>query len=86
LPFRSALNARKIGVYVKNPIINLRNMNFKFQCVGRLTAGTYTVDLERITLIEALGKVSDLNRFTARGDGYLITEKLTGLNQAKPCG
>jgi polysaccharide export outer membrane protein len=39
---------------ILKPIINLRVMNFKVS-VGEVNApGTYTVDSERITLIEAL--------------------------------
>jgi polysaccharide export outer membrane protein len=36
---------QKIGVYVKNPIINLRIMNFKVSVQGVVNSpGTYTVD------------------------------------------
>ena len=45
----------KIGNYIKNPIINLRIMNFKVSVQGEVTLpGTYNVTSERLTLIEAL--------------------------------
>ena len=66
---------QKIGVYIKNPIINLRIMNFKVSVQGEVNApGTYTVDSERITLIEALSKARDLTIYGKRNNILVIRE------------
>jgi polysaccharide export outer membrane protein len=69
----------KIGVYIKNPIVNLRIMNFKVSVQGEVNApGTYTVDSERITLIEALSKARDLTIYGKR-DNILIIREIDGV-------
>lgn len=66
---------QKIGVYIKDPIINLRIMNFKVSVQGEINApGTYTVDSERITLIEALSKAKDLTIYGKRNNILIIRE------------
>lgn len=65
----------KIEVYIKNPIINLRIMNFKVSVQGEVTVpGVYTVDSERITLIEALSKAKDLTIYGMRNNILIIRE------------
>jgi polysaccharide export outer membrane protein len=66
---------QKIGVYIKSPIINLRVMNFKVSVQGEVNApGTYTVDSERVTLIEALSKARDLTIYGKRNNILIIRE------------
>ncbi len=66
---------QKIGVYIKDPIINLRIMNFKVSLQGEVNApGTYSVDSERITLIEALSKAKDLTIYGKRNNILIIRE------------
>lgn len=51
--------------YLKDPIINIRLRNFTVTCLGAVTRpGTYPVDGERITILEALGLAGDM---TIRG-------------------
>ena len=65
----------KIAVFVKNPIINLRIMNFKYSVQGEVTApGTYSIASERITLIEALSKAGDLTIYGKRNSILIIRE------------
>jgi polysaccharide export outer membrane protein len=66
---------QKIAVYIKNPIINLRVMNFKVSVQGEVNSpGTYNVDSERITLIEALSKARDLTIYGKRNNILIIRE------------
>jgi polysaccharide export outer membrane protein len=66
---------QKIGVYIKDPIINLRIVNFKVSLQGEVNApGTYSVDSERITLIEALSKAKDLTIYGKRNNILIIRE------------
>lgn len=70
---------QKIGVYIKNPIINLRITNFKVSLQGEVNApGTYTVASDRITLIEALSMAKDMTIYGKR-DNVLIIRETDGL-------
>jgi polysaccharide export outer membrane protein len=65
----------KISVFIKNPIINLRIMNFKVSVQGEVTVpGTYTIASERITLIEALSMAKDLTIYGKRNNLLIIRE------------
>jgi polysaccharide export outer membrane protein len=69
----------KISVYIKNPIVNLRIMNFKISLQGEVTLpGSYTIASERITLIEALSMAKDLTIYGKR-DNILIIREIDGL-------
>jgi polysaccharide export outer membrane protein len=69
----------KIGVYIKNPIINLRIMNFKVSLQGEINMpGTYSVASERITLIEALSMGKDLSIY-GRRDNVLVIREINGV-------
>ncbi|MFT5964919.1 MAG: polysaccharide export outer membrane protein [Flavobacterium sp.] len=66
---------QRIGMYIKDPIINLRLMNFKISVQGEVgIPGTYGVDSERITLIEALSKAKDLTIYGKRNNILIIRE------------
>ena len=65
----------KIGIYIKNPIINLRITNFKISLQGEVNVpGTYSVDSERVTLIEALSMAKDLTIYGKRNNILVIRE------------
>lgn len=65
----------KIGVYIKNPIINLRIMNFKVSVQGEVNIpGSYNVASERVTLIEALTMAKDLTIYGKRNNILVIRE------------
>ena len=69
----------KIGVYIKNPIINLRIMNFKVSIQGEVTSpGTYPVASERITMIEALSMARDLTIYGKR-ENILVIREIDGI-------
>jgi polysaccharide export outer membrane protein len=70
-----AMLQEKISVYIKDPILNIRIMNFKFSVQGEVTApGTYSVTSERITLIEALSMAKDLTVYGKRKNILIIRE------------
>ena len=69
----------KIAKYIKNPIINIRIMNFKVSVQGEVTSpGTYPVSSDRITLIEALSMAKDLTIYGKR-DNILIIREVNGV-------
>ncbi len=65
----------KISEYAKDPIINIRLVNFTVTIIGEVSnPGTFTIQDERITLPEALGLANDLTIFGKRKDILLIRE------------
>lgn len=69
----------KIAKYIKNPIINIRIMNFKVSVQGEVNSpGTYPVSSDRITLIEALTMAKDLTIYGKR-DNILVIRELNGV-------
>lgn len=69
----------QISKYIKNPIINLRLMNFKVSVQGEVTIpGTYAINSDRVTLIEALTMSKDLTVYGKR-DNILIIREIGGV-------
>ncbi len=69
----------KIMKYIKNPIINIRIMNFKVSVQGEVTMpGTYPVSSDRVTLIEAISMAKDLTIYGKR-DNILIIREINGV-------
>jgi len=65
----------RIGSYIKNPIINLRRMNFKISVQGEVTApDIYTFNSDRVTLIEAISMAKDLTIYGKRNNILIIRE------------
>ena len=51
----------RLSVYLKDPIINIRLRNFSVTVLGEVNRpGTYTVNGEKITILEALGLAGDM--------------------------
>ena len=50
------------GKYIKDPLVSLEFLNFKYSVLGAVGSnGTYTVEGDRITLLEAIAKAGDVN-------------------------
>ena len=65
----------RMSSYIKNPIINLRRINFKISVQGEVTApGTYTFNSDRVTLIEAISMARDLTIYGKRNNILIIRE------------
>lgn len=65
----------KVSQYIKNPIVNLRVMNFKVAVQGEVVnPGIFTVNSERITLPEALSMAKDLTVYGTRNNILIIRE------------
>jgi polysaccharide export outer membrane protein len=59
----------KIGIYVKEFIVNIRLINFTITVLG-----AYTVQGERISLTQALGLAGDLTIYGKRNNVFLVRE------------
>lgn len=50
------------GKYIKDPLVSLEFLNFKYSVLGAVGGnGTFTVDGDRITLLEAIAKAGDVS-------------------------
>ncbi|HXJ99145.1 MAG TPA: polysaccharide biosynthesis/export family protein [Gelidibacter sp.] len=65
----------KISEHVKDPIVNIRLLNFTITVLGEVSdPGTFTIQNERISLPEALGLANDLTIYGKRKNLLLIRE------------
>ncbi|NQZ45268.1 MAG: polysaccharide export protein [Flavobacteriaceae bacterium] len=65
----------KLSDYLKNPIINIRLKNFTVTVLGEVNRpGQYSVQGERITILEALGLAGDLKLKAKRGNVMVIRD------------
>lgn len=64
--------------YLKDPIVNIRNVNFKVTVLGEVRKpGAYTIPNERITIMEALGMAGDLT-LQAQRKNVLVIRDING--------
>jgi len=69
----------EIGKDVKDPIVYVSIRNYKITVLGEVrNPGTYTMDSEKITILQALGRAGDLN-LTAERDGILLIREENGV-------
>ena len=65
----------RLSVYLKDPIINIRLRNFTVTVLGEvLKPGTYPVNGEQITILEALGLAGDLTLRGVRNNVLVIRD------------
>jgi len=71
----TSLLVERIGTMANNPIVNVRLANFTITIIGEVTRpGTFTIQDERITVLEALGLASDLTIYGKRKNVLIIRE------------
>ncbi len=64
--------------YVVNPIVNIRNINFRITVLGEVgRPGVYTIQNERITILEALGLAGDMT-IQGQRDNILVVREEEG--------
>jgi len=67
---------KEILKYVNEPVINLRILNFTVSVLGEVQRpGTFTIQDERITVLEALGLAGDMTIFGKRKKIYVVREE-----------
>lgn len=65
-----------IKTQVKNPIVNIRFLNFKVTVIGEVqNPSTFTVPTEKINVLEALGLAGDMTTYGRRETVLIIREK-----------
>jgi polysaccharide export outer membrane protein len=66
----------EIKNHVKNPIVNIRFLNFRITVLGEVNRpSTFVVPSERINIIEALGQAGDMTAFGKRENVLVLREK-----------
>lgn len=66
----------EVSQYAKDPIINIRLVNFKITVVGEVhRPSTFAVPNEKINIVEALGMAGDMTEFGQRENVLVIREK-----------
>ena len=71
----TSMLTERIKEYATDPIVNIRLVNFTITIIGEVASpGTFTIQDERITLLEALGLARDLTIFGKRKNVLLIRE------------
>jgi polysaccharide export outer membrane protein len=72
----SNMLTEKLTSYLKNPIVNIRLKNFKVTILGEVkNPGTYIVDNEKISVLEAIGLAGDLKIQAKRSKITLVREQ-----------
>jgi len=66
----------RLKEYVKDPIVNIRFLNFKVTVIGEVNnPATFTVATEKINVLEALGLAGDMTPYGKRENVLIIREK-----------
>lgn len=66
----------EIKAHVKNPIVNVRFVNFKVTVIGEVNSpSTFIVETEKINVLEALGLAGDMTSYGRRENVLIIREK-----------
>lgn len=69
------------GNYIKDPEVSIEFLNFKYTVLGAVgSKGTYTVDGDKVTIIEAIAKAGDVTR-EARLDKIAVIRMVDGKQQ-----
>lgn len=72
------LITQKVATYYKDPTVQVRFANYKFTVLGEVAKpATYTVQNEKVTLLDALGLAGDLTIY-GRRDNVLLIRDLDG--------
>jgi polysaccharide export outer membrane protein len=67
---------QKATVYYKDPVVNVRFANFTFTLLGEVNRpGRYTVNNEKISLLDAIGMGGDLTTYGKRYNVMLVREE-----------
>ncbi|QNL51592.1 polysaccharide biosynthesis/export family protein [Olivibacter sp. SDN3] len=67
---------KRVGEYVKDPIINVRFVNFKVTVIGEVAQpSTFNIPNERVNILEALGMAGDMTPYGRRENILLIREE-----------
>ncbi|WP_207493410.1 polysaccharide biosynthesis/export family protein [Aridibaculum aurantiacum] len=65
----------KASRYLKDALVTVRFVDFRFTVLGEVAApGTYTVNHERVTILEGMGMARDMTQFARRNNVRIIRD------------
>lgn len=68
--------ANEIAKSAKNPIVNIRILNYKITVIGEVSKpGIYSVSNNKINILEAIGMAGDMTPYAIRSNVILIREE-----------
>ena len=71
----SELLKERIASFVSDPIVNIQIVNFKITVLGEVTKpGTYPVNSDRVSLLDAIGLANDLTIYGNRKNVLLVRD------------
>lgn len=65
------------GNYISDPHVSVEFLNFKYVMIGAVGSGVYTIDGDRVTLVEAIANAGDLAE-NARLDRVIVIREIDG--------
>jgi polysaccharide export outer membrane protein len=64
-----------VSVYLKSAVVNIRFINFRFTVLGEVrTPGSFVLDKDKITILEALGQAGDMTQYARRNSVRVIRD------------
>jgi len=73
-----ALLQEKILTYINDPVVNIRFMNYKVSVIGEVNKpGNYTVDDEKITIVQSLALAGDMTIYGNRRN-IIVSREIDG--------
>jgi polysaccharide biosynthesis/export protein len=67
----------KVAKYLKDPLVSVRFLNFRFTVVGEVkTPGSFTVLNEKVTILEAVGMAGDMTTYGKRTNVRVIRDSI----------
>jgi polysaccharide export outer membrane protein len=70
-----------LKVYLKDPVVNIRFLDFRISVLGEVSSpGTFVINNDRVTVLEALGMAGDLTPYSNRSNILVIREQ-NGIRQ-----
>lgn len=72
----AALLKEKVKAYLKEPVVNVRNVNFRISVLGEVNhPGLFLINNEQVTLLQALGMANDISIYGRRENVLIIREE-----------
>ncbi len=72
----NALLTDRLSVYIQNPVVNIRLVNFKISVLGEVKSpGTFPIPNERVSVLEAISLAGDLTIQGKRSKVLLVREE-----------
>jgi len=70
-----SLLKEKLSAYVSDPMVHIRIVNYKVSVLGEVKSpGVFTIQNEKVSILEALGLAGDLTIYGQRNDVLLIRD------------